>query len=89
MKKFLAYLLVALMFVSSFAACGNNNAGNEETSHLKKAADYIYAMYKDKGTSTAKDFERTAQVMIGTTKYAVEWTTDNEAVKVTTNGTVS
>ena len=89
MKKFLAYLLVALMFVSSFAACGNNNAGNEETSHLKKAADYIYAMYKDKGTSTAKDFERTAQVIIGTTKYAVEWTTDNEAVKVTTNGTVA
>lgn len=89
MKKFLAYLLVAMMLVSSFAACGNGNAGNEETSHLKKAADYIYAMYKDKGTSTAKDFERTAQVMIGTTKYAVEWTTDNEAVKVITNGAVA
>lgn len=89
MKKFLAYLLVAMMLVSSFAACGNGNAGNEETSHLKKAADYIYAMYKDKGTTTAQDFERTAQVMIGTTKYAVEWTTDNDAVKVTTNGTVA
>ncbi len=89
MKKILTYLLVAMMFVSSFAACGSKNDGNEETSHLKKATEYIYAMYKDKGATTAMDFERTAQVIIGTTKFAVEWTTDNEAVKVTTNGTVA
>ncbi|MGN1157201.1 MAG: hypothetical protein ACI4TK_13575, partial [Agathobacter sp.] len=79
MKKIIAYLLVAMMCLSSLAACANEKV-NED---LQAAADYVYAMYKDAGSVTAKDFERTAQVMIGTTKYVVEWTTDNEAVKVT------
>ena len=80
MKKLIAYLLVAMMCLSSLAACGNEEKGNDD---LQAAADYVYAMYKDAGSVTAKDFERTAQVMIGTTKYVVEWTTDNEAIKVT------
>lgn len=79
MKKIISYLLVTLMCVSCLAACGEEKV-NED---LQAAADYVYAMYKDAGTVTAKDFERTAQVMIGTTKYVVEWTTDNEAVTVT------
>lgn len=79
MKKFISYLLVAIMCLSSLVACGEEK-GNDE---LKAAVDYVYAMYKDAGTITAKDFERTAQVIIGTNTYAVEWTTDNEAVKVT------
>ena len=80
MKKLIAYLLVAMMCLSCLVACGEEKKGNDD---LQAAADYVYAMYKDAGTVTPKDFERTAQVMIGTTTYAVEWTTNNEAVKVT------
>ena len=81
MKKIISYLLVAMMCLSCLAACGEQPA--KEKTDLELAADYVYAMYKDAGTVTAKDFERTAQVMIGTTAYAVEWTTNNEAIKVT------
>ena len=80
MKKIIAYLLVTIMCISCLAACGSKE--NENTD-AKAAIDYVYAMYKDAGTVTAMDFERTAQVMIGGKPYAVEWTVDNEAVKVT------
>ena len=80
MKKLISYLLVAMMCVSCLAACGEDK---KENSDLQAAADYVYAMYKDAGTVTPKDFERTAQVMIGTTAYTVEWSVDNEAIKVT------
>ena len=79
MKKIIAYLLIALMCVSSLAACGKEKV-NED---LQAAIDYVYAMYKDAPAVTANDFERTAQVMIGTTAYTVEWSVDNEAIKVT------
>lgn len=79
MKKIIAYLLIALMCVSGLAACGKEKV-NED---LQAAVDYVYAMYKDQSKVTANDFERTTQVMIGTEAYIVEWSTDNEAVKVT------
>ena len=85
MKKIIAYVLVAMMAISTLAACG----GNEKNEDLQAAVDYIYAMYKDAGTSTAKDFERTAQVMVGSTKYAVEWTVNTDKVKVTVDGAVA
>jgi hypothetical protein len=85
MKKIIAYLLIALMCVSSLAACGKEKV-NED---LQAAIDYVYAMYKDAPAVTANDFERTAQVMIGTEKYAVEWTVDNEAIKVTVENNIA
>ncbi len=79
MKKIIAYLLVTLMCVSTLAGCG----GEKVSEDLQAAADYVYAMYKDAGVVTAKDYERVTQVMIDNTAYTVEWTTDNEAVTVT------
>lgn len=86
MKKIIAYLLVALMCVSGLAACGGKEEVNED---LQAAIDYVYAMYKDAGVVTPKDFERTAQVMIGTEKYAVEWTVDNETIKITVKDNIA
>ena len=85
MKKIIAYLLVALMCVSGLAACGNDKVSEE----LQAAVDYIYAMYKDAGTVTATDFERTTQVMIGGVAYPVEWTADTDKVTITVDGNVA
>ncbi|MCR5154233.1 MAG: hypothetical protein K6B75_05225, partial [Lachnospiraceae bacterium] len=63
MKKFLAYLLVAVFCISSLAACGGNNSDNGSTatkSKIDSAKEYLYAMYKDKQGNTASDFERVA-----------------------------
>ncbi len=85
MKKFLSYLLVAIMCLSSLAACGENKpAGNEA---LEGAIGYVHQLYKNAAEVTGKDFTRTAQVMVDGVKYPVEWTTNNEAIKVTVNGT--
>lgn len=80
MKKIIAYLLIALMCVSCLAGCGDKNEVSED---LQAAADYVYAMYKNAGKVTATDYERTTQVMIDNVAYTVEWTADNDAVKIT------
>lgn len=81
MKKFIAYLLMAVMCVSCLAGCGDKK--EEVNEDLQAAVDYVYAMYKDAAKVTANDFERTTQVMVGTVKYEVEWTVDTDKVKVT------
>lgn len=78
MKKIISYLLVAIMCMSCLAACGEEKV-NED---LQAAADYVYAMYKDASRTATRDYERTTQVMIGGVAYTVEWSTDNDAVKV-------
>ena len=48
-------------------------------SDLTAAGNYIYAMYKDSAVNTASDYTVVGVVMIGTTAYTVEWSTDAES----------
>ena len=91
MKKIIAFLLVALMSISCLAACGNggDNTENAGNSGLEAALKYVHALYKDKPTVTAVDFDRTAQVMIDGVAYKVEWTTNTDKVKVVVNDKIA
>ncbi len=78
MKKLSVLLLVLVMLVSVFAACGEKT--NES---LDAAKDYVYAMYKDAdGSVTASDYDVVGVVIIDGVKYTVEWTVDTDSVKV-------
>ena len=82
MKKIIAYLLVAMMCLSSLAACGNNEP-EQGASNLDNAIAMIKTMYlKEKGAATPNDYVVASQVIIDGTVYKIDWTVDNEAVKV-------
>ena len=88
MKKFIAYLLVALMCMSSLVACGGDKDGSKDGSQeasadLDAAVKIIKTMYlKEKGAETPNDFTVVPQVKVGDTVYEIEWTVDNDAVKI-------
>ena len=82
MKKIVTVLLVLIMALSVFTACG------KDKSALEKAGEYLYAMYKDDDKSvTPNDFEVVGVVSVDGVKYTVEWTTDNDKIKLVPNET--
>lgn len=95
MKKLLAFLIVLVLCITCFAACGEKketaktdvDTGSKPTQvvyDVDEAAAYLKTMYKKylKETETAADFTLVSQVMKGGVVYTVEWTVDNEEVKI-------
>ena len=92
MKKLLAFIVAAILCLTCFAACGNNDktpVNNESTPtqvvyDVEDAAAYLKNMYKKylTETETAADYTLVSQVMKGGVVYKVTWTTDREDIKV-------
>ncbi len=82
MKKFLSYLLLAALCITSLTACGKEPAKADNSADLTAAKDYLYSMYKDKQGTTASDFERVAVINIEGVAYNVTWAADSAEVKV-------
>ena len=78
MKKLLAFLLVAILCLGIFTACGND----EEDPGLAKAAEYLDTLYKNKAEATPNDYDVVAKVVVEGTTYTVTWTVDAEGVTV-------
>ena len=84
MKKILSYVLVLLLCLTAVSACQK-----KEDENLIAAKNYLTGLYKDKATTTATDYDLVGVVMVGTTKYDVEWTIDvNDGVKIVDNDTM-
>jgi len=84
MKKILSYVLVLLLCLTAVSACQK-----KEDENLIAAKNYLTGLYKDKATTTATDYDLVGVVMVGTTKYDVEWTVDvNDGVKIVDNDTM-
>ena len=96
MKKFLILLLALVMCLGCFVACGKNS-GNDDTTAgdttavenggsdgatLTDAVKYLRSIYKDSAKETPADYDVVGKVVIGTTEFAVTWTTDNAAITV-------
>ncbi len=81
MKKLAALLLVLVMLVSAFAACGeDSNPG------LDKAVEFVNALYKDAdGSETPSDYEVIGQAVVDGVTYTIDWTCDKEEVKIVPN----
>ena len=71
MKRLIALLLAVVLCVGLFAGCAKKQ--NED---LLKAKEYLYSLYVDKPTVTAKDLEYPAKVKGGSTFFEVEWTVE-------------
>lgn len=92
MKKILAFVVAIVLCLSCFAACGKKTetpAGTGSTPtqvvyDVEDAAAYLKNMYKKylTETETAADFTLVSQVMKGGVVYKVEWTVDNDGIKV-------
>ena len=77
MKKLIALLLAVLLCVGMFAGCTQ-----EKNEDLSKAKEYLYSLYVDAPVDTATDLEYPAKVKGGNTFFEVEWTVDNDKIKV-------
>lgn len=92
MKKLLAFLVAMVLCLTCFAACGQkqetpNDDGSKPTQvvyDVDDAAAYLKNMYKKylTETETAADYTLVSQVMKGGVVYTIEWSVDNEGIKV-------
>ncbi len=86
MKKFLCLILALVLCVSVFVACDNTEQPEEpdEKVALDNATAYLKTMYKGylSNPETPFDFELVTKVTVNEKVYAVEWSVDNNAVKV-------
>ena len=92
MKKVLALLVAIVLCLTCFVACGKkteepNNDGSKPTQvvyDVEDAAAYLKNMYKKylTETETAADYTLVSQVMKGGVVYTIEWSVDNEDIKV-------
>ena len=97
MKKLLASALIATLCLGSLAACGSESAATPTTapttapvqetvedtkSDLVSAKNYLFTMYKDQTEATPADYTVVGVVNIGGTLFPVEWTVDNDSVKI-------
>ncbi len=97
MKKIITWTLLLAMLLGMFAGCGSTQpqatdpvtvdptvAEVQPDDNLAGAIAYLKAMYKDAGSNTPADFERTAVVRVANIPYAVEWTVnvDENAVRI-------
>ena len=84
MKKLLASLLIACTSLATFSACSITekfgslfgDKKQEETINVAAAVDLVDSMYVDKIGKGRVDYEVSNSVMIGSTKYTVEWSVD-------------
>ena len=76
MKKLLAFLLVAILCLGIFTACGKDDEG------LAKAAEYVDTLYKSKPELTTGDFDVVGKVVIDGTTYTVTWTSSSDKVTI-------
>ncbi len=93
MKRIIAFLLLAVMCVMTFAACGGDEetttgSGNNNTptdTSLADATTLLNSLYKaGNGSKTKADFDVVAQVKVsgGTATVIVTWTVDNDSIKI-------
>jgi hypothetical protein len=54
----------------------------ETVSDLVNAKNYLFTMYKDQTVSTPVDYTVVGVVNIGGTLFPIEWTVDNDTVKI-------
>ena len=87
MKKIISWTLLLAMLLGMFAGCGSTQpqatdpapvvdptvAEVQPDDNLAGAIAYLKAMYKNAGSNTPADFERTAVVRVANIPYAVEW----------------
>ena len=98
MKKIISWTLLLAMLLGMFAGCGSTQpqatdpapvvdptvAEVQPDDNLAGAIAYLKAMYKNAGSNTPADFERTAVVRVANIPYAVEWAVnvDENAVRI-------
>ena len=82
MKKIITIILMLAMVLSVFAACDNGQT--KEDTALADAAEYLKSINKGllANPQTAADFTVPSQVIVNGKVFAVEWTTNTDAVKV-------
>ena len=73
-------------FVDGKCECGEVEKTPVVEYNLENAANYLKALYKDDNPVTAADYEVVGQVRIAAVPYDVDWSVDNELVKLTDNG---
>ncbi len=79
MKRILALILVFIMAMAALVACTPKGPSEE----LTAARDYLYSMYKDTdGSVTGSDYEVVGVVAVNGVTYTVEWTVDNDKIKI-------
>ncbi|MBE6532929.1 MAG: hypothetical protein E7676_05440 [Ruminococcaceae bacterium] len=94
MKKLLSLILVTMLCVCALASCAvvdtvkgwlgiGEDTGDVIEYNLPGAVEYLRTMYIDDATLTPNDYELVAQVMIKAVKYTVDWSVDNDKVKLT------
>ena len=80
MKKLIALIVALVLCLSCVSAFAE---GNDD---LKSAKAYLYQMYKNASRTDIKvtsiDYDVLATVLVNGVNFKVEWTTDNENVKV-------
>ena len=81
MKKLLTLLLVAVLALGMFAACGEDPVQTVEYD-LEGAAAYVEGLYKEDLSITAVDFSVVSQVIIGGVTYQIDWSVDSDKVTV-------
>ena len=94
MKKLLSLILVTMLCVCALASCAvvdtvkgwlgiGEDPGEVIEYNLPGAVEYLRTMYINGETVTPNDYELVAQVMIKAVKYTVDWSVDNDKVKLT------
>lgn len=83
MKKLLTLLLVAILALGMFAACGETTPPVDEVVYdLEGAAAYVEGLYKEDLSITAVDYSVVSQVIIGGVTYQIDWSVDTDKVTV-------
>ena len=71
-------------YVGGVCECGEVDP--EATFYPERAAEYIVTQYNKVNPVTPSDYEVYGQVIIAKAVYTVDWSVDNELVKLTDNG---
>ncbi len=84
MKKILCLILALVLCFTVFVACDNTQTEDPAVTTLENATAYLKTMYKGYLTNpeTPADYELVTSLMVDGQTYTVEWSVDNEAVKV-------
>ena len=98
MKRFLSLFLVLVLLLSTLASCDwfNKDKGGDDNQNdvtttpvvnepdIQEAVKMLDDMYKNiKGTSISNGYTLVAQIPVGRTMFAVEWTSDNADITFT------
>lgn len=93
MRRKFACAFILTMCAAGLAACGNTAsdpsatptatiAPGQEESDLTAAKNYLNAMYKDQDEATPADYTVVGVVNIGGTLFEIDWTVDQDSVKI-------